>query len=75
MRLLKKQEFVGIQGLTVKCIQGFLHDQTQRVVVDRMALEPSAMLLGVAQGILLSPILIRDFINYHPEYGSIEVPP
>ena len=48
-------------------MQRFLLDQIQ-IVIDGIALEPSAVLPGIRQGIVLGPIMFLVFINDLPEY-------
>ncbi len=59
-RLLKKLEYVGAQGQTLKWIQSFLHGWTQRVVVGGVASEPSTVLAKVPQVTVSSTKLFAD---------------
>ena len=52
-RLLYKLEFYGIKGATLRWISSFLHERTQRVVVDDQTSDEAPVTSGVPQGSVL----------------------
>ena len=67
-RLLYKLELYGIKGATLRWISSFLHERTQRVVVDDQTSDEAPVTSGVPQGSVLGPILFLVYINNMPEY-------
>ena len=67
-RLLSKLEFYGIKGATLRWISSFLHERTQRVVVDNQTSDKAPVTSGVLQGSVLGLICFLVYINDMPEY-------
>ncbi len=66
-RLLRKLNFYGIRGTSLKWIEDFLSGRSQQVVVDGMYSETAPVSSGVPQGSLLGPILFLAFIDDMPD--------
>ena len=61
--LLLKMKMMGIQGKLLKCVQSWLSNRRQRVVMNKIASEWDSVASGVPQGGNLSPLLFVIYIN------------
>ena len=61
--LLKKLKSMGIEGKTLKWIQAFLTDRTQKVLVNGKLSSPHKVISGVPQGSVIGPLLFLVLIN------------
>ena len=58
-----KAEYLGIQGPLLASLKSFLHQRSQRVLVDGEAPDTCKVISEVPQGIVLGPVLFLLFIN------------
>ena len=61
-RLLRKLHHYGVRASTLRWIQSFLGDRTQRVVVDGESSTTATETSGVPQGTVLGPLLFLVYI-------------
>ena len=61
--LIYKLQSLGISGLPLKCIESFLSNRFQRVLLNGQSSSWSPVLAGVSQGSIFGPLLILVYIN------------
>ena len=54
---------MGIEGNTLKWLQAFLTDRTQKVIVIGKLSSPHKVISGVTQGSIIGPLLFLVLIN------------
>ena len=69
-RLLGKLAHYGIQGPTNSLIQAFLARRSISAVVDGESSDPTPVLSGVPQGMVLGPLLLFVYPNNMPSQVS-----
>ena len=72
-RLLKKLNFYGVRGKNLQWIASFLHNRSQRVVLDGLQSTAVNVESGVPQGSVLGPCLFLYYINDLPDKLSSPV--
>ena len=72
-RIFHKLDHYGIRGTTLNCIQNFLTNRTQKVVVDGSSSESARVRSAVPQGTVLGPLLFLTYINDLPSMVSSHV--
>jgi len=72
-KLLHKLEWYGVHGEVLSWVGSFLHDRTQRVVVDGCKSSESSVISGVPQSSVLGPLLFLIYINDLPDQVTSKV--
>ena len=72
-RLLRKLHHYGVRGNVLKWVEGFLTNQTQRVLVEDEFSKSVKELSGVLQGTVLGPLMFLCFINDLPSCVKSQV--
>ena len=72
--LLKKLQKLGIEGHTLRWLQAFLSNRSQRVIVNGKLSSPHTVISGVPQGSVIGPLLFLVLINdidKNTKYSSV----
>ena len=72
-RLIKKLDYYGVRSKTRDCIQAFLANRTQQVIVRGKYSDIAQVQSGVPQGSVLGPCLFLFYISDLPQNLSSPV--
>ena len=67
-KLIFKLKKYGIDEITCGWAESFLHNRSQRVVVDGAQTDVGLVTLGLPQGSFIGPILFLIYMNDMPDY-------
>jgi hypothetical protein len=69
-KLIHRLSFMGICNPLLSCIESFLKNRSQRVIVGKSASSYKPVISGVPQGSVLGPILFILYVNEIPEISA-----